>query len=230
MPRFSRESIQTTYFHVMTQGINKSYIFEKPEEIKFYIKIMYELLKEHNLKIIAYCIMNNHAHMLINAVDIKELSKYMHRLNCKYAVYYNKIHNRVGYVFRDRFKTEGIYDEKQYYNCIKYIYDNPVKAGICKKPEEYPYSNYKKVPLEMVDNKYSFIDIEEVVEQNYKDEIKLFLENRNMKLDELKKNLPELEKIVKVLKNKHKLSLRKVAELLHIGREKIRNIYNGEKN
>lgn len=159
MPRFSRESIQTTYFHVMTQGIEKKYIFDKPEEIKFYIKIMYELLKEHNLKIIAYCIMNNHAHMLIKAVNVTELSKYMHRLNCKYALYYNKIHNRVGYVFRDRFRTEGIYTERQFYNCIKYIYDNPVKAGICRKPEDYPYSNYKQIPLEMIDNKYAFFSV-----------------------------------------------------------------------
>ena len=226
MPRFSRESIHTTYFHVMTQGINKSYIFDKQEEIKFYIKIMYELLKEYNLKIIAYCIMNNHAHMLIKCENISQLSRYMHRLNCKYAIYYNKIHNRVGYVFRERFKTEGIYDEKQFYNCIKYIYDNPVKAGICKKPENYPYSNYKQIPTSMIDNKYTFIDIEEEIKQNYSEEINSFLKNRKMNLEELKKNTLELEELIKILKNNYKLSLRKIAELLHIGREKIRIIYN----
>lgn len=92
MPRFSRESLKTSYFHVMTQGLEKRYIFNEPAEIKFYIKIMYELLKEYNLKMIAYCIMNNHAHMLIKADNINELSMYMQRLNSKYAVYYNKIH------------------------------------------------------------------------------------------------------------------------------------------
>ena len=69
MPRFSRESINTTYFHVMTQGIDKKYIFNEPAEIKFYIKIMYELLKEHNVKIIAYCIMNN-SQILIKTLDV----------------------------------------------------------------------------------------------------------------------------------------------------------------
>ena len=91
MPRFSRGSINTTYFHVMTQGIDKGYIFDKPEDIKYYIKIMYELKNEHNLRIIAYCVMNNHTHILIHAKKTEELSKYMQGLNSKYAKYYKNI-------------------------------------------------------------------------------------------------------------------------------------------
>ena len=132
----------------------------------------------------------------------------------------------MGYVFRDRFKTEGIYEEKQFYNCIKYIYDNPVKAKICKKPEDYPYSNYKKIPIEMIDNKYSFIDIEEETEQNYKQTIAYFLKTRNLNEESLSKNHDELKKLVEILRNDYKLSLRKIAELLHIGREKVRKVYN----
>ena len=122
MPRFPRSYIKTSYFHVITQGINKSFIFEYPEDIKMYIKIMYNLKKEHNLKIIAYCVMNNHTHMLIKVERLKDLSKYMQCMNTKYAKYYNKKYNRVGYVFRDRYKCEGIYNEKQLHNCIRYIY------------------------------------------------------------------------------------------------------------
>ena len=137
MPRIPRSYIETSFFHVITQGINKSYIFEQAIDIKYYISIMYKLKDEHNIKIKAYCIMNNHAHMLLEA-DIKELSKYMQRLNTKYAIYYNKKYNRVGYVFRDRFKSEGIFSEQQLYSCINYIYNNPVKAKICNHPMEYP--------------------------------------------------------------------------------------------
>lgn len=226
MPRFSRESIKTYYFHVMTQGINKKYIFDKPEEIKFYIKIMYELLKEHNLKIIAYCIMNNHAHMLINCENISELSKYMQRLNSKYAVYYNKIHNRVGYVFRDRFKSEGIYTEKQFYNCIKYIYDNPVKAGICNRPEDYPYSNYKPISIEKIDSSYTFIDIEETKQQEYLEKIQEIYYRNDLNYIKNKGINDRLEKIVKMLKDDYNLSFRKISELLKIGREKVRALYN----
>ena len=52
MPRFPRNFIKTSYLHIMTQGINKTYIFEYEEDIKYYIKIMYELLKEYKIKTI----------------------------------------------------------------------------------------------------------------------------------------------------------------------------------
>ena len=90
MPRNSRKSIQTEYLHVMTQGINKSYIFQKDEDIKYYIKIMYEINKEYNIQIVAYCIMSNHAHILVKIENIENLSKYMQRINTKYGKYYNK--------------------------------------------------------------------------------------------------------------------------------------------
>lgn len=225
MPRFSRGSINTKYFHVMTQGINKSYIFDKPVDIKYYIKIMYELKEEHNLKIVAYCVMNNHTHMLIRVDKIEELSKYMQRLNSKYAHYYNKKNNRVGYVFRDRFKSQGIYSEKQFYACIKYIYDNPVKAGICSKPEQYPYSNYKSITVKKIDDiKYTFIDIEEKTIE-YKSEIEKILNKNNLTIDEIRINHDKLKKCIKILKNKYNISLRRIAKELNIGRERVRNLY-----
>ena len=225
MPRFSRNSVKSKYFHVMTQGINKSYIFNDEQNIKYYIKLMYELKKDYFIKIISYCIMNNHAHILMQIKEIKDMSKYMHRLNCIYAKYYNKKYNRVGYVFRDRYKAEAIHNEEHFYNCIKYIYDNPVKAGICNKAEEYPYSNYKHINIENV-NKYAFIDIEEELERNYKDYIKEFLKNKNLNLLNLKENNQEIRILICNLKKKYGISLRKIAEEIGIPRETLRRIYN----
>ena len=184
MPRFPRKHIKTSFFHVITQGINKSYIFDKSEDIKYYIKLIYKLSKEHEIEIIAYCIMNNHAHMLIKTKKSDELSKYMQRLNCTYARYYNKKYDRVGYVFRDRYKSEGIYDEQHLYNCIKYIYDNPVKAGICSKAKDYPYSNYKIITKEIKEN-YTFMDIDND-SKICKELIQNFLNENDMDINDLK--------------------------------------------
>lgn len=208
MPRIARVYSQTTFFHVITQGIERSYIFKYDDDIKYYIKVMNELIEEYKLKIIAYCIMNNHAHILINVESTENLSKYMHRLNTKYAIFYNKKHNRVGYVFRDRYKSEGIYNEVQLYNCIEYIYNNPVKAGICKFPWEYPYSNYKKTKT-VPKKSYKFLEVES-----------------NKELIENKEQLRE--KIIN-LKESKRLSLREISRELKINREKIRKIYNNEK-
>ncbi len=122
MPRNPRKFLETSFFHVITQGIEKRYIFNIPEDIKYYIKLIYQIKDKHNINVIAYCIMNNHAHMLLETDKINNLSKYMHRLNMLYGIYFNKKYNRVGYVFRDRFKSEGIYSENQLYNCVQYIF------------------------------------------------------------------------------------------------------------
>lgn len=84
MSRFPRSFIKTSFFHVITQGLNKNYIFQEVQDIKYYINTMYKLINEHEIKIIAYCIMNNHAHILVKTENLKELSKYMQRLNCRY--------------------------------------------------------------------------------------------------------------------------------------------------
>ena len=223
MPRFPRKHIKTSFFHVITQGINKSYIFDKSEDIKYYIKLIYKLSKEHEIEIIAYCIMNNHAHMLIKTKKSDELSKYMQRLNCTYARYYNKKYDRVGYVFRDRYKSEGIYDEQHLYNCIKYIYDNPVKASICSKAKDYPYSNYKIITKEIKEN-YTFMDIDND-SKICKELIQNFLNENDMDINDLKKNKRKLKELIVILKMEYNISLRKISEETKIGRETIRKTY-----
>lgn len=234
MPRFPRSYIQTSFFHVITQGINKSYIFENAEDIKHYIKIMHKLIEELNIELIAYCIMNNHSHMLINTEKITELSKYMHRLNTSYAIYYNKKYSRVGYVFKNRYKSEGIYSEEHLYNCIKYIYDNPVKAGICKSAKEYPYSNYKEYNKEYhqdVKGNYTFIDVDTDVdkEQLSQKVIDEFLIDNLLKKQDLENDVCKLKELINILKIEHNISLRQISKALDINREKIRKIYKNNK-
>ena len=226
MPRFPRNYLKTSFFHVMSQGINKNFIFEDSIDIKFYIKNMYEIKDKYNVKIIAYCIMNNHVHMLLETAGVENLSKYMHCLNTRFGQYYNKKYKRVGYVFRDRYKAEGIYSEKQLYNCIKYIYDNPVKAEICKKPEEYEFSNYKKIDF-IDDGEYVFIDIEEDKEILCEKLVKEFLNKKKMKMEEVRENKAELKKLIKILKQ-HKIAFRTISKTININREKLRREYNKE--
>jgi len=226
MPRVPRNYIKTSYFHVITQGINKNYIFKYPDDIRYYIKIVYDLKEEYDIEIIAYCIMNNHAHILLKTEVLDNLSKYMHKINTKYAIYYNKKYNRVGYVFRDRYKSEGIYSEEHLYNCIKYIYNNPVKANICNRPEEYEFSNYKRnIKRFPINEKYVFLEVDENQEQLCRDVINDFLTENAIVLNSVKNDKKMLKELVKKLKNKYNVSFRCIAKELNIGREIIRNVY-----
>ena len=96
MPRLARKDYDTSFFHVMTQGINKECIFNDNTNKEKYIELMCKYLEKYNVKIIAYCIMDNHAHLLVYAKRIYELSEYMRSINTTYAIYYNRKIKRVG--------------------------------------------------------------------------------------------------------------------------------------
>ena len=217
MPRNPRNYIKSEYLHIITQGINKSYIFNKTEDIKYYIKLMYKILKDYDISIIAYCVMNNHTHMLVRINNIEQLSEYMKRVNLNYAMYYNRKYGRVGYLFKDRFKSEVIKDEQHYFTCIKYIYDNPVKAGICARAEDYKWSNYKPVKR-IIQEEVTFIDTEEDYRCAYRSYIKEFLKSNGIEQNELIENKGIMKKLVKILNENYKVSLNKIAKELKVSK------------
>ena len=144
IPRLARKDLNTQFLHVMVQGVNKEYIFDNKKYIEKYLEIINENKVNYNFTIIAYCIMNNHAHFLIHTENIDEFGKFMHKCNLIYALLYNKEKNRVGVLFRNRYRTEPIYDIKYLINCIKYIHNNPVKAKMVLKCEDYEFSSYNE--------------------------------------------------------------------------------------
>jgi REP element-mobilizing transposase RayT len=128
MPRLARKSIETSYLHVMVQGIKKEFIFENKKYLMYYLQLIKENIQTDLFELLAYCMMNNHAHFLFFVNDICAFEKYMHFVNQKFAQKYNLENERVGVVFRNRYKVEPIYDTAYVSNCIKYIHENPVKA------------------------------------------------------------------------------------------------------
>lgn len=143
MPRKSKKLLGNIILHNIVHGINQEYIFEnKFQKLKYY-ELIKEYSKKFNILIIAYCIMGNHAHLLTYTENAQNLSDFMKMVNMRYAIYYNKINNRVGYVFRNRFYSKQILNQEQLYKCIKYIHMNPVKANISKKESDYEFSSFK---------------------------------------------------------------------------------------
>ena len=85
--------------------------------------------------------MDNHVHLVIKEQQ-DSISRIMKRLGTSYAHYYNKKYKRIGHVFQDRYKRETIEDESYLLSVIRYIHNNPEKAGICRK-QEYRWSSYQ---------------------------------------------------------------------------------------
>ena len=238
MPRIPRKNFECRYFHIMVQGIAKDFIFNNNEFKKEYIRLIHKYKEKFCIDLLAFCVMDNHAHLLAYIDDISNMSNYMQKINTLYAMYYNKkLSNRVGHVFRNRFKSEEIASENHLINCIKYIHNNPVKAKIVETPKDYIYSSYKdylyKKGLALNKNiaeflkfnnvlygneERSFIDIEtdkEIYIEKVIKDVLIETNNKDMVIE-------EKIKIIKELKEKYKIPLKKVCEVFNINERTYR--------
>lgn len=150
MPRKPREESRTKIYHVMSRGLNKLAIFNQSRERTRLINLIRENLSKYDVAIYAYCIMPNHFHLLIKA-DLEELASFMAKILAAFAKYYNFKHNRIGYVFQDRFKSQCVEDEKYFWNCLRYIHMNPEKTGKIEEIFQYEHSSMKEFYYEKQD-------------------------------------------------------------------------------
>ena len=141
MPRKARNCYVSDFYHIMIQGDEKKSIFRKE---RYKEKIVYLLKRNafrNDVKLIAYCVMDNHVHILVHSKEIERVSKMMLQTNTSYGKFFSKERKNVGHVFRDRYRSEAIYTQKYLINCIKYIHENPVKANIAHSCKKYQYSS-----------------------------------------------------------------------------------------
>lgn len=140
MPRTRRKPSGTDVYHVVSRGNNQQDIFLLEKDKNRLYGIIKEQAEKFGVKIYAYCIMSNHVHILLKA-EFKALSSFMRETNSMYAVYYNYKYKQSGHVFQGRFFSSCVETEGYLLSCVRYIHNNPVKAGIVHDIIAYPYSS-----------------------------------------------------------------------------------------
>lgn len=91
---------------------------------------------------LTYCLMPNHVHLLLDATH-EQLSAGMRYVNGVYAQRFNRVHGYRGHLLQGRFKAKPIADEGHLAEAVRYIVMNPVRAGLCERPEQWPWSSYR---------------------------------------------------------------------------------------
>lgn len=142
MPRCARNLVNSGFYHIMIRGVNKEIIFKEDEDRKLFLRLLYYYCKKFNSKIHAYCLMDNHVHILFEDKSFF-ISDFMRELSSHYASEFNKKHKRIGHLYQERFRSEIVWDEDYLLRLVRYIHKNPEKAGICKT-EEYKWSSYRE--------------------------------------------------------------------------------------
>lgn len=243
--RRARRNIISNFSHIIVQGIEKQYIFEKKNYKEKYFNLIQENLERFHMKLLAYAIMDNHTHLCIYYENIEDVSKFMHIVNMKFASYYNHLENRVGYLFRNRFYSQEIQDRQQLFNVIAYIHNNPQKANLVNSLEEYEYSSYKDFKNKKVNREiillifdsleyqeiFDFIhknykeddviDVKEEKSENVKEVIEEYLNANKVSLNMVKKEKNLLIDLVEKLKIRTNLNNKEISKLLEIDKNRL---------
>lgn len=140
MARVARQLSESGHYHVIMRGAGRRLLFEDDDDVWFFLDGVKRFTSETDISVIAWCLMDNHVHLLLKSpAGVPSLA--MAKIEGSFATIHNRRVDHVGPVFQGRFKSVPIETDGQLLACVRYIHDNPQKAGICAAAE-YPLSSY----------------------------------------------------------------------------------------
>ena len=143
MARQARGLSATGFYHIVFRGINRQHLFEDESDFLYFLESLQHLKTEMAFELHAYCLMSNHVHLLIKESKMGDISLVMKRLLTKYAMYFNRKYERNGALIASRYKSQPVEVDEYFIPLIRYIHQNPIKAGIVGTLEEYRFSSYR---------------------------------------------------------------------------------------
>lgn len=137
--RLPRSVLPDGFFHVWARGVAASVAFPDGDDRTKLMRLLDASVSRYRWELYAACVLSTHYHLVVDA-PVKALSQGMHRLNWHYARYYNEKYEAFGHVFADRFETRVLLDETRVFDTCTYVLLNPVKARLCDRVEDWPWS------------------------------------------------------------------------------------------
>ncbi|MBQ3109591.1 MAG: transposase [Clostridia bacterium] len=142
MSRNARDFSESGIYHIMFRGTNKQSIFLSDWDYMKMLELLQKLKGDFGFELYAYCLMSNHVHIVIKEKEQRDISKIMHRLLTKYSRWFNIKYERTGVLMENRYKSKAVEFDEYFLHLIRYIHQNPMKAGIVEKIRDYRWSSY----------------------------------------------------------------------------------------
>ena len=141
MARPLRIEYPGAWYHVMNRGRRGESIFRIAGDYDIFLGVLKETVELFHLKVAAYCLMTNHYHLLLHTPD-GNISRCMRHINGVYTQRFNRKYQEDGALFRGRYKSIVVDNDNYLLEVLRYIHRNPVRAGIVKTPDDYPWSSH----------------------------------------------------------------------------------------
>ena len=140
MPRIARVVVKEYPYHVTQRGNYRQRVFDDEEDFVQYKLWLQEYSQKYGLKIWAYCLMSNHVHYVCIPRANDALGRTFNTLHMRYSQYFHKKKGVKGHLWQGRFFSCAL-DEKHVYAAVRYVENNPVRAGMTGSPDGYTWSS-----------------------------------------------------------------------------------------
>jgi putative transposase len=141
MPRPPRFQPAGGIFHITTRGNRGQPIYLDDHDRLLFLRVFARIVERSGWTRFAWCLMTNHFHLVVRT-PTESLASGMHHLNGRYARRFNARHSFQGHVFERRYDARFIDTERQFEDTVRYVAFNPVKAGLCESPADWPWCNF----------------------------------------------------------------------------------------
>lgn len=142
MPRRAREATGDGLFHVTARAARRGNLFEDHRDRAEFLGRMSDVAERYGWRWLTYCLMDTHYH-LVPKVPTEALPEGMRLLNAAYAGYYNRRHGQAGGLFQDRYFARRITSQRELHAVLRYVALNPVRAGLCDRPDDWRWSGHR---------------------------------------------------------------------------------------
>ena len=144
MPNNPRSHANSKTYHIIFKGVDNQNIFYEDKDRNIFLKQLSDTKKKYEYQIYAYCLMDNHIHLVIGIED-DVFSTAMQSLLIRYVRYFNRKYDRIGPLMQSRFKSKNIDNTLYFLRVCRYVHRNPQNSNISRL-EDYKWSSYKETP------------------------------------------------------------------------------------
>lgn len=141
MARPLRPQFAGGVYHLTARGNRRSSIYRDDADNALFLSMLLRIAEKKEWECHAWCLMTTHYHLLLTTPN-PDLARGMQYLNARYAEAFNDRYGLSGHLFQGRYHHELVESDEQLDGVYRYIARNPVRAGICKRADEWPWSSY----------------------------------------------------------------------------------------
>ena len=144
MPRIPRGQQGGYAYHVINRGNGRATVFHKPQDFEAFVSVLAEAKQRHRVKLFAFCLMPNHFHLVIEPEHTTALSRFMQWLLTSHVRRYHQHYGSSGHVWQGRFKSFPVQRDEHLITVLRYVLQNPVRAGLSSTAHEWRWSSLRR--------------------------------------------------------------------------------------